>query len=136
MSQPPLNLGSTYLRLRPDCSVEKLTVDEQFWPRLMGGQLGDFHNEYLVTSFRHDGDWPMWEMHPAGDEIVCLQSGRVTFVLEDADGRGSELQLETPGSFAFVPRGTWHTARNAQNATLLFITPGEGTQHRPAQVQS
>lgn len=91
MSQQPLNLGSTFLRLRPDCSVERLAVDEQVWPRLMGGHLGDFHNEYLATSF-------------------CLQSGSATF----------------------VPRGTWHTSRTAKGATLPFITPGKGTQHRPA----
>jgi len=70
MSQAPPNLGSTYLRLRPDCPVEQLAVDGHFWPRLMGGQLGDFHNEYLVTSFRYDGDWPNWEMHPAGPGAV------------------------------------------------------------------
>jgi mannose-6-phosphate isomerase-like protein (cupin superfamily) len=126
------NLQSTYLRLRPDSSIEKLPVDASFWPRLMSGQLGNFHHEYLVTSYTYDSDWPSWEMHPGGDEIVCLISGRVDFILEAADGQHSTIELAQPGSFAFVPKGTWHTAKTATPTTRLFITAGEGTQHRPA----
>ena len=125
------NLQSTYLRLRPD-SIEKLPVDASFWPRLMAGQLGNFHHEYLVTSYTYSSDWPSWEMHPNGDEIVCLIAGRVDFILEAADGQHSILELSQPGSFAFVPRGTWHTAKTATPTTMLFITAGEGTQNRPA----
>ena len=72
---PADDLQSTYLRLRPDCSIERLPVDAQFWPRLIGGELGDFHHEYLVTSHACDADWTNWEMHPNGDEIVALLSG-------------------------------------------------------------
>lgn len=126
------SLASTYLRLRPDCSVEKLPVDATFWPRLMAGELGDFHHEYLVTCFRSDANWPNWEMHPQGDEVVVLLSGSITLVLELADGSHSQVELREAGSFLLVPRGTWHTAKVAGTATLLFITPGEGTRHRPA----
>lgn len=126
----PENLRSTYLRLRPDCSVEKLPVDQTFWPRLMSGALGDFHNEYLVSSSSYEQDWPNWEMHPRGDEIVALISGAAVLVMESADGQRSEVRLTEPGSFAFVARGTWHTARITVPTTLFFITPGEDTRHR------
>jgi mannose-6-phosphate isomerase-like protein (cupin superfamily) len=129
---PADNLQSTYLRLRPDSSIEKLPVDASFWPRLMAGELGDFHREYLVTSYTYSSDWPSWEMHPHGDEIVCLISGRIDFIFESADGQHSTLELAQPGSFAFVPQGTWHTARTTTPTTMLFITAGEGTQNRPA----
>ncbi len=128
----PDHLQSTYLRLRPDCSIEKLPVDATFWPRLMSGQLGAFHREYLVTSYTYANDWPSWEVHPNGDEIVCLISGCATLVLEAQDGELSSLELATPGSFALIPRGAWHTAKISQESALLFITAGEGTQHRPA----
>ncbi|MBK8147608.1 MAG: cupin domain-containing protein [Acidobacteria bacterium] len=101
------NLESTFLRLRPDASIEKLPVDDSFWPKIAAGAFGDFHNEYLVTVNRFDSDWPFWERHPNGDEIVCLISGRIVFVL---DGAG-ETELSNPGDFAFVPKGAWHTAR-------------------------
>jgi quercetin dioxygenase-like cupin family protein len=70
-------------------------------------------------------------MHPNGDEIVCLLEGRVTFVLE-RHGREERLELAEPGAYVLVPRGTWHTAKTSTRCRMLFITAGEGTQHRPA----
>ena len=126
-----LQLSTTYLRLRPDSSVEAIPVDETFWPRIMSGQLGSFHNEYLVTSFTYEKDWGGWEKHPAGEEMVCLLSGSVTLVLEDEHGVRREVALEQDGSYVLVPRNTWHTAKVRKPSRILFITPGEGTQNRP-----
>jgi len=125
----PLELTSTYLRLRSDASVEPLPVDETFWQRIMAGELGTFHNEYLVTSFGFGADWTTWEMHPNGDEIVCLLAGAVTFVLEIGNEHRS-IELSTPGSYVIVPKGTWHTAKVTTASRMLFITAGEGTQIR------
>ena len=123
------NLKTTHLRLRPDSSIEKLPVDDTFWPRLIGGELGDFHNEYLVTVSSFEADWPSWEKHPNGDEIVCLLSGGATLILEGAD-ENTEVELRETGDFVFVPRGTWHTAKTSQATTMFFITAGEGTEIR------
>lgn len=125
----PFNLSSTYLRLRSDVSAEPLPVDSTFWQRLATGQLGDFHNEYLVTMHSYDRDWPMWEMHPNGDEIVCLVAGAATFVME-IESAPKRITLSGPGSYVIVPKGTWHTAKANGPYSLFFITPGEGTQHR------
>lgn len=126
----PYNIASTYLRLRPDATVEPLAVDEQFWQRLIEGRLGRFHNEFMVSLLTFETDWTMWEMHPRGDEIVCLLSGAVAFVLEREDGTET-IDLETSGDFLVVPQGTWHTATVSEPARMLFITAGEDTQHRP-----
>jgi mannose-6-phosphate isomerase-like protein (cupin superfamily) len=125
----PLNLASTYVRLRGDASVELLPVDATFWQRLTTGQLGAFHNEYLVTSCTFETDWPMWEMHPHGDEIVCLLAGAVTFQLEGKEGT-EEIELNEDGAYVIVPKGTWHAAKVRRPSRMLFITAGEGTQHR------
>jgi mannose-6-phosphate isomerase-like protein (cupin superfamily) len=132
-AQPPgpFNLATTYLRLRNDASIEPLPVNAEFWPRLMTGALGTFHHEYLVTMYEYAADWPNWEMHPNGDEIVCLLEGRVTFVLE-RDGSEQHLELAEPGAYVLVPRGTWHTAKTSTRCRMLFVTAGEGTEHRPA----
>ena len=122
------NIESTYLRLRPDSSVEELDARD-FWPRLMRGELGNFHNEYLVTTARYEADWTSWERHPNGDEIVMLLSGGATMILDTPDGP-TELALRQSGDYAFVPRNTWHTASVSQAATMLFITAGEGTTNR------
>jgi mannose-6-phosphate isomerase-like protein (cupin superfamily) len=133
MPEPgPFNLSSTFVRLRPDASVEALHVDDTFWKRLTTGQLGTFHHEYLVTSHAFDTDWPMWEMHPNGDEIVCLLSGSATFILE-REGRHDAIDLAESGAYLIVPKGIWHTAKARSASRMLFITAGEGTQHRDAR---
>jgi mannose-6-phosphate isomerase-like protein (cupin superfamily) len=130
-SPGPFDLVSSYLRLRPDASVEPLAVDAQFWHDMSTGQLGTFHNEYLVTLHTYDSVWPMWEMHPCGDEVVCLLSGAVDFRLEDG-ATTRVIELRTAGQYVVVPKGQWHTATPLTSCCLLFITAGEGTQHRPA----
>lgn len=125
-----LNLRSTHLRLRPDSAIEKLPVDDSFWPRLINGEMGDFHHEYLVVSNSFDSDWPSWEKHPNGDEIVCLLTGRVVLTLE-MEGGNRQVELKEMGDYAFVPKGTWHTASTQGPAVMLFITAGEGTEIRP-----
>lgn len=130
----PHDIQSTCVRLRPDVSVEPLAVDDTFWPRLTSGKLGDFHNEYLMCCFEFVDDWPTWEVHPNGDEIVMLLEGHVDMHLEQPGGIESlgveEVKLTKPGSFVIVPKGTWHTAKVHAPSRMLFITAGEGTQNR------
>ena len=125
----PFNLTSTFLRLRPNASIEPLPVNDTFWQKITTGQLGRFHNEYLVTTHTFDADWPIWEIHPNGDEIVCLLSGTVVLVLESVEGTKS-IELSNSGDYALVPENTWHTAKANGPCRMLFITAGEGTQHR------
>lgn len=127
-----LNLSSTFVRLRSDASVEPLPVGEGFWEDLSSGRLGTFHHEYLVTLHSMGSDWTSWEIHPNGDEIVCLISGAITLILEQQDGN-REVDLDRPGAYAIVPTDTWHTARVRKESSVLFITAGEGTRHRPAK---
>jgi mannose-6-phosphate isomerase-like protein (cupin superfamily) len=133
MANPgPFHLAATYARLRPDATVEPLPVDDTFWQRIAGGELGTFHHEFLVTEHTFDSDWTMWERHPHGDEIVCLLDGSVTFVLEQDQGLQT-IELDQSGAYVIVPRGTWHTARTNGPCRMLFITAGEGTEHRDAE---
>lgn len=133
MTEQCFNLDDTALRLRTDTRVEALTMDASFWPRLMNGDLGDFHNEFLITQSRFSGRWSQAEMHPMGDEIVCLLAGQCRFVLQKAAG-DERLELDRPGSLVVVPAGVWHYAESGDDCTLLFITAGEDTQHRPNPV--
>jgi quercetin dioxygenase-like cupin family protein len=95
----------------------------------MSGELGNFHNEYLLTTSCFTENWPAWERHPLGDELVCLLSGHVTLV-QERDGQALRTELTRAGEFAVNPRGTWHTADVHAESLLLFITAGEGTQTR------
>jgi len=84
----------------------------------------------LVTRHRFTQDWDMWEMHPAGSEVVLCLDGTMTLHQEHIDGAMGSVTIG-PGDYAINPPGTWHTADIDGAATAVFITAGEGTQHRP-----
>jgi quercetin dioxygenase-like cupin family protein len=105
-------------------------VNEEFWPALIAGRLGPVHR--LVSYFSFDADWSSWERHPAGEEFVCLLAGEVELHLEKEDGTRDSVVLDAPGAFVLVPPNTWHTGKVRRPAKMLFVTPGEGTENRPA----
>ncbi len=83
----------------------------------------------LVCVTAQDATWDGWERHPAGEEVVVLLSGRVDIV-QDLDGGHHVVELR-PGQAMVNPVGVWHTARVHEPGLALFITPGDGTEHRP-----
>ena len=121
-----MNLSSTFVVLNPDLSALPVAVTPTIYEAL-DRRFQGFKGRVLVSCYSFDSDWETWEMHPAGDEVVCLLSGRVSFEFE---GRGHVAELAQPGEFLIVPRGTWHTAHTRVPTTMLFVTPGEGTQHK------
>ncbi|HEX7273820.1 MAG TPA: cupin [Casimicrobiaceae bacterium] len=123
-----LDLASTFVVVEPDHRAVPIAVTPTIYEEL--DRLFDhFKGRMLVASFSFDADWPSWEIHPAGDEIVCLMSGEATMVL-DRDGVEEIVCLREPGSFVIVPKGTWHTARTTVPTSMLFVTPGEGTRNK------
>lgn len=83
----------------------------------------------LVSQYTFTESWTSWEMHPAGDEVVICTEGAMVLVQEFPDGRVAQTAL-VAGEYAINPPGVWHTADVAESATAIFITAGEGTQHR------
>ncbi|HTP48068.1 MAG TPA: cupin [Casimicrobiaceae bacterium] len=124
-----LDLASTFVVVEPDHRAVPVAVTPTIYEEL-DRVFDHFKGRMLVASFSFEADWPSWEIHPAGDEIVCLMSGEATMVL-DRGGVEETVRLREPGSFVIVPKGTWHTARTAVPTTMLFVTPGEGTRNRP-----
>jgi mannose-6-phosphate isomerase-like protein (cupin superfamily) len=83
----------------------------------------------LVCVIAQGATWDGWERHPAGEEVVVLLSGRVDIV-QDLDGGDHVVELR-PGQAMVNPVNVWHTARVHEPGLALFITPGDGTEHRP-----
>ncbi len=121
-------LASHFVVMNRDLGADVVEVSDTLYAEL-DEKYGGFAGHSLIASHSFDSDWPTWEMHPAGDEFVMLLSGAADMVLLQ-DGDENIASLDSPGSFVIVPRGTWHTARVAQAATMLFVTPGEGTENR------
>ncbi|HYD04333.1 MAG TPA: cupin domain-containing protein [Reyranella sp.] len=84
---------------------------------------------WLVSQHSFGESWTSWEKHPLGDEVVVCTAGEITLIQELPEGpRRTTLRA---GDYAVNPRGVWHTADVAGPATALFITAGQGTEHRP-----
>ena len=84
----------------------------------------------MVTMHSFTESWSMWEMHPHGTEVVLCTTGSITLQQEKPDGSQASVTLG-PGQYVINEPGTWHTADIENEATVLFITAGMGTQHRP-----
>jgi quercetin dioxygenase-like cupin family protein len=69
------------------------------------------------------------EMHPDGDELLYVVSGRFHISLE-LDGGNRDLELRA-GEALVVPRGVWHLITLQEPGQLVHITPGPGGDHRP-----
>lgn len=127
-------LEDTFVVMTPEHAAETIDVTETVWQDL-DARYGDFRGNTLVSVFGFEEAWPTWEMHPEGDEIVCLLEGDVDVTLALPDGDETR-RLTQPGQFVIVPRGVWHTASPYRQTRMLFVTPGEGTENREQPVRA
>lgn len=123
----PHKLATDRLILSPDGSVTPKRESPTFYAEL-DQEFDNFRGHVLVQDGEFSDAWPHWEMHPHGDEIVYLLSGDTEFILRLKSG-DQVLRVNEPGTAVIVPRGCWHTARPLKPTRMLFVTPGEGTQH-------
>lgn len=126
-------LATTFVTSDREFNAETIEVTESIWSDI-DEKYGDFAGRSLISSFEFTEAWPTWEMHPAGDELVCLLEGDVDLTLA-LPGGDEVVRLSEPGAFAIVPRGVWHTANPHQPTKMLFVTPGQGTENREGPVR-
>lgn len=125
----PFTFDDTVLHLGSDSStvVRSWTWDQLDAYEAQLATAGD--GGRTVCTFPQDETWTSWERHPAGEELVLLLSGRVELI-QEIDGAEVRTELR-PGMAVVNPRGVWHTADVHEPGVGLFITPGQGTEHRP-----
>jgi mannose-6-phosphate isomerase-like protein (cupin superfamily) len=68
------------------------------------------------------------EMHPDGDEVLYLISGRANVVFLDSPAADIEMQ---PGDGLVVPRGVWHRVDILEPCQIVYVTPGPNNEFRP-----
>ena len=66
------------------------------------------------------------ELHPDGDEILYVISGKVRVVGDTSPA----LELG-PGEACIVRAGEWHRVEVLAPVQLMHITPGPNDEHRP-----
>lgn len=132
MSDEPTDIGThpIHLGLGATAEIEPLFDGNMGW---YGGyaerHADDGVEGRLVTMHSFSASWDVWEMHPSGSEVVLCTAGEITLLQEHPDGSTGNVTLG-PGEYAVNEPGTWHTADVAESATALFITAGQGTEHR------
>jgi len=76
----------------------------------------------MAENSPHDG-----EMHPDGDEVLYLISGRVRVVFLD----DTEDDIDVgPGDGLVVPKGVWHRVDIIEPSQIVYLTPGPNNQFR------
>ena len=68
------------------------------------------------------------EMHPDGDEVLYLISGRVKVVFLDNDEEDIDVG---PGDGLVVPKGAWHRVDIIEPCQIVYLTPGPNNEFRP-----
>lgn len=122
------NLKDTFAVLQPDLRIRTVDVAPSLYEYL-DKDFSGFRDHVLISTYEFSEDWSTWEVHPAGDEIVMLLSGKATLAMRTSSG-DETVVLHEPGSYVVVPQNTWHTARVNERTCMLFITPGAGTENR------
>ncbi len=121
-------LHDTFVHFSDGGGAQLIEVDDDFWSQI--GKRTELHEGRLMGALHLLADTPTWEMHPAGDEFLYLLKGAAEVVLQDINGERI-VELKTSEG-CLVPRGLWHRILTRTPSTLFFVTPGKGTQVRPA----
>jgi hypothetical protein len=129
----PIDPAHEYILLGKNGATAVVDGGEKF-RSLPAGQLETFGHGWLVSEFTCVEDWPHWEVHPEGDELVYVLEGDVEFLLEQPTGL-QRTRVQGRG-LVIVHRGLWHTARVHAPSRLLHITMGAGTRQRPASAEA
>ena len=129
---PHLPTSPAHLGLGATATVEPAFIGMEWYAAYAERHAADGIEGRLVSQYDFAESWTMWEVHPHGAELVICTAGALTLHQEHADGTTESVTL-APGDYAINPPGTWHTADvpAGVTATAIFITPGEGTEHRP-----
>lgn len=120
------DLSDVYLWLDGKGGAGKEKGGPEFWAAIGNNP---HVNQTLVSVYENAADWAIWERHPVGDEVLVALSGAVTILIEKSDG--VERHPMKPGDALVIPAGCWHSAEVQAPGRMLFLTYGEGTEHRP-----
>ena len=129
--QPPdLRTYPVHLGLGAKAEQQPAFTGMEWYAAYSARTAADGAEGRLVSMYDFSESWTSWEMHPVGDELVVCLTGEITLHQELPDGTARTVTIAA-GQYAINPAGAWHTADVPGPASALFVTAGEGTEHRP-----
>ena len=118
----PVDVSRCCLDIHRDLSVKPRKYKPGPPERIDGMTVGIFS---LTADAPHNG-----EMHPDGDEILHIVSGKVRVSCDSSPG---EDLILGPGDTCIVPKGEWHKVSLIEEARFIHITPGPNGDFRPLE---
>lgn len=127
-----VDLRHAALHLTAGLRAEPVVPFDSDYPAYLAAHCTADDPGRLVSMFVTTEDWTSWEVHPLGDEVVIVVSGRAEFLQEI----GGTVRRTVVGPLEAIvnPAGVWHSANVIEPFTALYLTPGPGTDHRPREV--
>lgn len=117
----PVDISKCSFDIHKDLSVSPRERESGPPMRIDGLTVGIVTMEHSAP---HGG-----EVHPDGDEILYVISGKVKVTGDSAPDTPLELGA---GESCIVKAGEWHKVDVLEKTQLLHITPGPNGDHRPA----
>jgi quercetin dioxygenase-like cupin family protein len=116
----PVNVTGHVFDIHPDLSISSRARKPGLPERIEGMTIG-------IVTLTHDAPHG-GEVHPDGDEMLYVISGKLRVIGESDPSAGVELGA---GDACIVRRGEWHRVRVIEPTQLVHVTPGPGGDHRP-----
>lgn len=128
LSETPIHLGSLTGPATRAVPIPGFGFDGPAFEAYMAEHCAPDAPGRLIMVESTPGNWPAWECHTEGDEIVIVLEGKADFI-QEIGGEQRRIAV-TAGSAIVNPAGVWHTADVAEPLRAIYITPCPGTQHR------
>ena len=115
----PVDISGCSFDIHRDLSVSTRTRKPGPPERIDGMTMG-------IIAMEHDAPHG-GEVHPDGDEILYVISGRLRVT---GDSAPEALELG-PGDACIVKKGEWHKVSVLEKTRFIHVTPGPNGDHRP-----
>lgn len=129
LSKSPIHLGSRVGADNPAVPLHGFGFNGPAFSEYMAKHCSPGAPGRLVMIEASPTDWPAWECHTQGDELVIVLEGEADFI-QEIDGTQRRFAVSA-GSAVINPAGVWHTANVTKPLRAIYITPCPGTEHRP-----
>jgi len=124
LAKKPIHLG-----LEGTAIIESQISGMAWYGAYLKRRKKDGKEGRLISMYSFDESLKSWEMHPHGHEVVICIEGQME-VIQETKSKRTKTLLKA-GEYLINKPGVWHTANVKTRATAIFITAGEGTEHRP-----
>ena len=129
LNASPVSLAGNVADIRPDGSVTIRSAPPGPPRRIDGYTFG------VAASIAGPGPH-RGEVHPDGDELLYVVSGRMELILDEGDQHAVGIETKVllrAGEAYVVPRGVWHRVEALEPSHLIHVTPGPNGSYRPCK---